>query len=316
MNFSTMNTSFFTRSVTVLVLLLSILGLAFRPLDNEIDLRYKFQKGDKLHYDFNTVQVITQTIQGKEQIINQQIRFEYLYHVLAVQDGLFTLEISYEKVYHKMGNSQMGESIYDSEDPNTEIEPMSIGFAGLVGQKFTVLMDDKGRVREVQGLAGMLEGMMSKIEEEFGEELKDQISTSMEAQFTAEKMKRDIESQLAILPTKPVKIGDSWSLTSKLESIIPLELTTTYTLESIKREEAIIKIAGDLETAEHATQQMGAMRIEYNMGGTQDGTMRIRLADGHLLRSDLEQNISGEVSSQGATWPIMLTSTITLMLKM
>lgn len=307
-----MKTTFWTRAMALL--LVGVLATAFMPTAKKYDLKYQFKQGDTYHYTFDTDQVITQTIMGQEQVINQTIRFGLMYEVMDVVEENFKVKVTYDKIYHKMGNPAMGDQIYDSEDPETDISPMAIGFAGLLNQYFTMEMTPKGKIVSISDLEQMIKGMISNIEEVYGTQGKEMMEAAFKEQFTAEKLKGDMENQMVSFPEKPIAIGESWEHKASMVSTVEMDLETTYTLKAVKKEHAIIDVDGGMETAENASQNMGGQSVEYNMGGSQVGEMTIRLSDGQTTASNLTQNITGEVTAQGSTWPIMIESTLSFTL--
>jgi hypothetical protein len=312
-----MNPTILTRFSILFVLIAGgVLGTAFQPapLEPTYDLRYKFNKGDKFRYEFSTEQSIIQTIQGREELVDQKIRFSYLYEIQKASGNQFEMKVSYENVYHSVSNPRIGNLVFDSENPGEEIPELSMGFAGLVGQSFVLNMDDRGKVLSVKGIDGMLEGIIETLEAELGEGLGAEVREAMGKQFSAETLSRDMENQMAIFPNHPVKIGDKWTLESSLQSMVSMNIVSHYTLKKVEGGKAFIAVESDLET-EEGTQNISGMPMNYNMGGTQDGTIEVRLKNGVLTESNLVQNINGEVSAQGMNWPIMIEADIVLKLE-
>jgi len=185
---------------------------------------------------------------------------------------------------------------YDSKNPQenpSEID-MTIAemFDSFIGKSFQAHIASNGVVNSISGIDEMFDGIQKTISSSKGQ-VASQISASMKQSFSDEAMKATLEQSFKIYPDNEVNIGDSWSvkLSFSIASMVS-EMENIYTLKSISGNIAFI----DLVSSFSASPTVG---MSGELGGTQKGTLEMDIKTGMPLKSNIVQDLKGNLSIQG-----------------
>src|SRR5689334_9964640 len=136
---------------TVALCIMLVLGLVVAPAGGQekLALRLRLKKGDVHRINVTLDQTVQQDMQGLKQQQRQTIAITYTFSVNDVdQQGASTIAVKYESVvFH--ANTPGGNVDYDSANPPAQVPAMAGGFAGLVGQGYTMKIQPDGQVSEV-----------------------------------------------------------------------------------------------------------------------------------------------------------------------
>jgi hypothetical protein len=181
------------------------------------------------------------------------------------------------------------EMIYDSADENHPIpsEARAFGPAGLLGEKFTVVISRQGQVQEIQGLEAVRQNIGNKLPE--GPDRQQAMEGITEQQLAAS-IREYFLRPLAIYPSVPVRIGDSWNRRDA-SGTAPYDYATSWTLKSRKEGVAVID-ANTIMTPKSPFEQGGAA-----ISGRSGGQIEIDESTGRILRSRIAQTLSGQVTA-------------------
>ncbi len=292
--------------ILVIVALLASCGGGAKKLDLRLRLEAGKSYGAKMVAD----QTITQTLAGQTQTMSQTIGMAYTYHVQGVEsDGTLRVKVTYDWV--RVGqDGPMGSFSYDSANPPATIPDAALGYAALVGQGFSMQMRPNGEIVDVQGVDEMLSHMLDAMGVPAGS-ARDELEASLRSQFGSEALKESFEKAALFYPDKPVAIGESWSKDIALETGMPMVLATTWTLKARKDGVAVVETRSDIQRNPEAKPvEMAGLTITYELSGEQSGSMELDEKTGWLLRGALKQNLSGQISAMGMTWPMTVVSDI------
>ncbi|WP_316798720.1 DUF6263 family protein [Pedobacter frigidisoli] len=244
-------------------------------------------------YDFNMLsdQIITQQIGDKKILLNQNIGTDYTFSIKNGDNLEKDIEVIYNRIFMK---SSAGGNVMqmDSDDQDTTKQNP---FSGLKGAFFTMTMTSDGSVKSINGLDQMLNSIADKMTKDTA--LVNSIKTQLAKQFNSEAMKQTMESSLKIYPEKPVKIGDSWTVDTKMQMTMPIETITKYTLKEVKDGIAYLNINGSL-ISKGAFETMGN-KMETDLTGTNNGDAELDVKTGLILDSHLRIEMSGTMQSMG-----------------
>ena len=276
----------------------------------KLDLRLRLGQGKSYSTKMVADQTITQTIQGQTQEIKQTIGMAYTYDVKKVEsDGSAQVDIAYDWILYSQ-DGPMGKSEYDSSNPPATLPDAALGYAALLGKGFSMTVTPLGEVTGVQGIDALLWGILDTLNVPAGS-TRDALLENLQAQFGEEAMKESFEKATAIYPEKPVAVGDSWSKKLVLAMGMPMIVDNTWTLKSRKDGVAFVDVKSTIAPNPDAKpMEISGMTVSYEVSGDQNGTLELDEATGWPLRSNMTQNLSGQISAAGMTWPITIVSDI------
>ena len=244
-------------------------------------------------YDFSMIsdQVINQEIAGEKISVAQNIGTDYTFAIRNGDNLEKNIEVVYNRIFIK--SSAMGnEMTMDSDDQDTtKVNP----FGGLKGASFNMTMAADGSIKSLTGIDRMLNDMASKMSKD--STAVQNIKAALRKQFNSDGMKQTMESSLKIYPEKPVKIGDSWTVDTKMQMTMPIETVTKYTLKEVKDGIGYLNINGSL-ISKGNFQTMGN-QMETNLTGTNTGDAQLDIKTGLILNSHLRVELAGTMQAMG-----------------
>ena len=254
-------------------------------------LKQNFPIGKK--YDFSMVsdQIINQEVSGQKMNISQNIGTDYTFDIRNGEDQNKDIDVVYNRIFMK--SSAMGNTMtMDSDDADTTKQNP---FRGIKGASFRMEMQPNGSIKSLTGIDGMLTSMASKMSKD--SVVISNLKASLSKQFNAEGMKQTMESSLKIYPDQPVKIGDSWTVDTKMQMTMPIETITKYTLKEVKNGVAYLTISGTL-ISKGDFETMGN-KMQTDLNGTNNGDAELDIQSGLILKSHLRMEMIGIMTAMG-----------------
>jgi hypothetical protein len=135
----------------------------------------------------------------------------------------------------------------------------------------------------------------------------------MKEMFGEEAIGQMIKSMNARFPESQVGVGDTWGGESKVGGPIGMLVKQTFKMEDIQADRFVMSVTGTISTDPNGGIEMGGMRMEYNLDGTQDGTMELDRKTGMVVKSTLKQKIQGSVKTMGMEMPMTIDQTVEVM---
>ena len=281
------------KSLLLLTVAFSLVFTNNISAQKKLRLELKLKEGDSFLISSSTDQLIEVGIMGTVQEVTQQMGFTYNYDVESVApNGDMQVKATYKRIKFKTSSMQ-GEEDYDSEDPESEPGPNSMGMAAMVGKSFTILFGSNGVIKEVDGLNELINTVFDEYDN-LTEEQKAQMTKIMKQQFGNEAMKRQLSLTSDIYPDSKVRKGDSWAKEYALEGAIGMLMNTQFKLEEIKDDYALVSYRTTITPNEEGGGlDMGAMKINYKVQGSQTGNMKIKLDNGFPFENSGQQDLEG-----------------------
>ena len=204
-------------------------------LGQDVALRYRWNKGETLRY--RLVQETNMTMSGipgmgEMNIANTMTQVEKMTAQDVAADGTATLQAVFESIRMEMG-TPMGNFVYDSTAPQNNADPMVAQVAGmmgaLVGESITIVMMPTGAIQKFEGMTRI----MQKVQQ--SPQAAGMGMAGLDNILSDDYMKGAIGQNLAVLPEKPVKPGETW----KSEVMMPnpfgtMNFATTSTLKGVE----------------------------------------------------------------------------------
>lgn len=254
-------------------------------------LRQNYPTGYRYDFSINSDQIINQKIGGRDVHLTQNIGTDYTFDITEGHNGEKDVKVTYNRIFMK--SVAMGTTMtYNSdEQDSTKKNP----FSGLKGASFFMTVTPDGGIKTVAGIDKMLDNMASKMTTDTSQVK--QIKNALSKQFSEEMVKQTMESSFKIYPERAVKIGDKWTVDTKLQMSMPIETITEYTLKEVKDGIATLSVKGAL-VSKGSFEAMGN-KMETDLKGTNSGETSIDIKTGIVLNSHLRIELYGKMKSMG-----------------
>ncbi len=195
---------FAKRCVTALFVV-AALAVGARAQDT-VDLKWKFEKGKTFYQEMTTNTNQKMTVMGMEITQKQNQTFYFSWEPLEEKDGAWKVR---QKIIGLKMDIQIGGTPinYDSTKDATGANPLSDFFKNLIGAEFTLTIDKDMKVTKVEGRDEFLKKLSGSNQ---------QMEPLLKQILSDDALKQMADPAFAIVPGKPVKKGDTWERTSKL----------------------------------------------------------------------------------------------------
>ena len=254
-------------------------------------LRQNYPTGYRYDFSISSDQIINQKISGQNVHLTQNIGTDYTFDITEGHNGEKDVKVTYNRVFMKSVAMGTTMSYNSDEQDSTRKNP----FSGLKGASFFMTVTPNGEIKTVAGIDKMLDNMASKMSTDTSQVK--QIKNALSKQFSSEVVKQTMESSFKIYPERAVKIGDSWTVDTKLQMSMPIETITEYTLKEVKDGIAILSVKGEL-VSKGNFEAMGN-KMETDLKGTNSGETSIDIKTGIVLNSHLRIELYGKMKSMG-----------------
>lgn len=284
-----------------------------------VRLRMRFDAGHTVTLRMTMDQQIDQTVMGQAQNVEQMTEMLYVVAVEEVDaDGNAVIRWTYDELRFEQ-KSPVGHLTYDSSDTAAAISPMLAGYKALVGASFWARMTSTGEVVEVWGVEPILQKMLDQMALPPGPQSQ-QLQQQLRNQFGDEAMKEMLTRMMAVYPSGPVTVGDSWSSRNSVTTGFPITVDATYTLRERRAGMSFVDVVATVESTPGGEgMQMGGASLKFDLSGDQTGTLEIDEASGWVVSGTVLQEFSGQVevdagqpAAQSMTFPISITGTMKL----
>ncbi|MFG0285142.1 MAG: DUF6263 family protein [Phycisphaerales bacterium JB039] len=201
----------------------------------QVMLRWGWTEGRELVYD--TEQRLAQQIDGPSDSSTEwTIRYRVRQVVKAVDaQGYATVEQTYQSGRIEASENNGPKLVYDSskDAEQDRAHRLIAPFAAFIGKTITFEVGPEGEVRRVTGASRILDDALASV----SGDLAAMATIAMYRQaLSDEGLRRQLESALRIVPDKPVRRGESWTVTVDQPSPVGVVRSETeYTLERLGR---------------------------------------------------------------------------------
>ena len=266
-----------------------------------VDLKFNLQPGARYLFTSTVKQEITQEAMGQQIVTTQDITSSYVYEVMSNDNGVTEINVIMDALKMDTDVGGMQRITFDSSNPDgstNEMKPMS----NIIGKSFQLFVNEDGSIKEVVGF----EDVFNSIDGAGGEMLKQSFGDSSLVQ--------SMNQITNIYPSNSVEIGDTWvkSFSGTIANMMLSEATSDIVLTEVNGDIATLSLDAQLSFSKAPGAAGNPMleSAEFEMKGTQGGTIEVDIASGLPLRSTLEQNVSGSMNVQGMEIPMTILSNI------
>lgn len=292
-------------SITKFLLLFTIVSIAFTACKSEEEVALSFSPKVSKKYEIS-MDYTQDMSMGEMGDMKNTIKMDYeLFIKEKDKDNNLVILTTFKKVGFDTKSPQ-GNISYDSDSKTEPTEMatimMSKIFGGMIGQGFSMTVSPEGKVIEVKGMEAIFSNMIKNMG-------LDTVPGGVQAvagfknQFSDEQFKKNFGESFNILPNKEVKVGDTWVINNNNDMMgVEMNAKNTYTLKSIEGDLAIVDVVSEFKL----DNEEGVNGQEMNMEGSQSGTMKIDIATGMAIESNITQNISSTQKMMGQEIPMKI----------
>jgi hypothetical protein len=274
---------------------------------DSVDLKFNLPKGSKYEYATTMDMNMNQAIMGQQMQMKNKMGVTYLFEVLNDSSNWKTMKATINRI--SMDVNAMGQSMsFDTDKPSTdtagEMAAVSKMFGAMKGGQFTFTMNDKGEVGSVTGMEEMVRKMAATMPNA------EQAMAGMGNTFNNENFKQNIEQSFSVYPGKPIKVGETWKKTTTMKNQgMTIKSDNTYTLESVKGNDAVVKVVSKLSSDSSAAVQPG---MTMTIDGTSNGNMHFDVPTGIATDGKMNMKMNMKMNAQGQEIPMNMDMTISV----
>ncbi|OPZ94052.1 MAG: hypothetical protein BWY74_00877 [Firmicutes bacterium ADurb.Bin419] len=279
---------------------LLILGMVFSlsACNSNLALFINVKAGDNYKYHMLMNQTTNTETMGQKSSSTQEMTTDYTISVADVDsEGNMTLNYKYDTIKVEMETNGTKQTI-DSNSSDSD-DPTSGMYKKLIGKGFSTKMTKYGEIKEVSGIDDMINSMVESINSGDSEEMAsfiEQTKASLKESFGDETIKSNIQQSTNIFPKTSIKIGDSWDVNSSIQTLVPLDIKTTYTLDKVENGIAYISLKAEYHTDNSEASDFMGMKMTTDISGTMTGTIKANIKNGLLSEGEITQNMTGKMS--------------------
>jgi Family of unknown function (DUF6263) len=293
------------------------LALAVPALAQDVDLKWKLEKGQAFRQELTTETKQQMNIMGNNIAQNQKQTF-IMSFTPEQQDKdknwIIKQRIEAVKMEIQVGGQPV---VYDSTKEGGGSQPLTEFFRALVGTEFKIVLSPEMKVVRVEGRDDFVKKLVAANE---------QLKPLLAQILTDEALKQMADPAFSALPGKPVKKGDTWERKSTLNMgpIGSYDVSYKYTFEGLDEKDkniANIKVETTLKYIAPQGNPPTAFPFQIVKADltSKDGGGQIQfdIAKGRVIGSSLSMKMDGTItiSVGGQNSDVKLSQTQTTTLK-
>ena len=277
--------------IAIFILVIAGVFLSCSGSSEKWVLKFNLEKGKTYNYELAVD--MDQEMTGKTNKI--EVITGYAIRVMDDGGSIKTLDIEYYgfKMKMNLGGYEMTVDASKKAEDSNNLDPVAImynAFSGIIGKKFTMEVNEEGKIQSISGVRELIEEIVNSVHGE--DEVKIMVQASLNDQFSEEKIKETFAPMFGIYPNKEVKAGDTWSSSYNLTSQ-GVQAKTDYTLKSFEGDNAVLDVKSKMDPLSGADNEAVA---GMKLSGTQSGTMKLNSKSGMVIDAELTQNFEASGS--------------------
>ena len=305
----------------ITVLFILALGLNIQDIQavEQVDLKLILRPNQKYEMRLTSKINSSQTSQGQ---VSKGVEEEIVEVVFDVQEvnsqGDILIKVTFEKLKTKKKSptdAKEFDSTKPNADPSNRLAPV---YSALIGQSFKIKVASNGNILKLQSIDEMILKMAEKViaaedkkmdkkaiqekNQKYGtrEKRKERTKRLIEFVFREEKIRAMMRAFIQILPSGPLKPGDSWESGIDIEDLQGSEISLKNTLKNYEQDKVIIdavykRSLDDKPIKDKSNPKMIFTKIDYK------GTAQIDKFSGWIIRKEVRTSFSAEFRHQGIT---------------
>ncbi len=282
---------------TLLFLVFSLLmALAISACGpQEIVLQFAPEVGEVYQVDTTMNQEMTQFFGGQEITIRQRFDFGYTWEIVdRAETGEITVAVTYN---HIATEQTFGDQTLAYDSATDDAPPPALtGMDLLLGRGFQIILTPRGEVREVLGLDAMYQEIVAAADLPADQEAA--FAQALQESYSALSFQEGFSNMLVPYDGEPLVEGHEWTIEQQLNGLVPLQITTRYSVQGWDEENATILVSSSLQTDPERLASLGGYQVAYDMTGQQSGQFTVSIANGITREASLQQHLEGSMRLQ------------------
>lgn len=265
-------------------------------------LEYKLSVGDNFTVQQEAKQVITQDLNGVDQIIENDLMGVMHFKVVDKTNDSYTLEMTFKRLKMLMSSPTLGELSNSDTESTDSSDVANMLFKGILNIPVTMVMDKTGKIKSVTGGDKLIANMFTSAgidQPEIIAESKKQ----MEKQFGSAALSNSFEQMTYFYTSTAVSVGDEWANSFSGD----LSAKNSWSLMEVTND--ALKINGKASTTMSSIDE----NIIMTLSGSQQTTINADPSNGWFREIIVTGENSGNTlfQAQNMTIPTIVKSTIT-----
>ena len=253
-------------------------------------LELNLTKGSTYLQRISASSVISQNIGGQAFDMTMGITGLTAFEIKSVENSVYQMDVYYKELGISVdffGSSMEFNSLKDDiNDMTSKI------LKNMTNQKFSLKMNKSGKVLEIKGVDNLYSNLFAGVEG-ISQEEKDQITDQMKNSFGEESFKSNIEMAAPAFPEKNVKVGEQWTVNTKVNSGFTLNVNSNYTLKEVTKDSYILEVVSTISTGDEFN-EMNGMFVKYDLDGTMNSVITVDKKTGWTTTAKVAQNLGGK----------------------
>jgi hypothetical protein len=227
-------------------------------------------------------------------------------------EGVATTKTTYERVKTETDNSQTGKSTFDSQNQTGEVPLQNKGMMALIGKSLEFDIDKRGTVLAVRGIDALMDAIMGSMGEAGAGPQMETMKSALKATFGDEAMKSMMQSGSIQFPDVLIAEGDTWGKQFGAMGSFPIKIDVTYKVDHIDGDKVVLSFEGNITSDKGKALDLGIVSMNMDLTGKYSGTSEVDRKTGLVLKSTIEQSMTGNMSTMGMTVPMNIDQTVTV----
>lgn len=275
---------------TLLALFTFCLFISFNAQATQ--LRLNLKKGKEYRQVSNTKMTVINEMMGQKMKMQVISNSTLIYLVKKATDKDYLLEVRYDDMSMSLGDMEAMVAMgMDVKSMNKTFEE---ALTAMEDKSFEMTITRTGKVTAVKDIEELLKGVIDNLSD-LPAAQKAQVETQIMQSYGGDAVKQNLEMLTAIYPEHSVKPGDNWTVDSKINFGMTMDISTKYELDKLTNKEVIISgkslIDADLVN-EEMKKMTGGMDIKSNMKGEIQSDYRIDRKTGWIVEANMTQQVT------------------------
>lgn len=252
-------------------------------------IKMRMNKADTFHQNIKMDMTMKMNVPGQPVDMKMNVDAGVTFEVTDTTTTSKDLKLTYTSMHMgmDMGNKAMGAVNMDS------IMDRTIG--KIIGKSVILELSPTNEITQVKGFDSLMQ-------ESSNDEATRQM---MEKMFSKDQMNNMFGMLFTMYPTKPVKVGETWTSKSKVNlANMDMQINIKYKLVGVKNGLADIDVDGVIDAK--GDMKQNNMSIGVSMSGTQKGMLTIKMNDGYLENGSYKMDVKAEMDMAGQKIPMTI----------
>lgn len=270
--------------------------IAHTTFGQNLNLGFNLKLGETYYTSMKATIKVHEIINNEEFNIDLSSFGKIAFKVMSLKDSIYDLNVNYEQLTLTM-NLPNGEFFFSSDKVDIN-DIFSTILKELIGKNFSMKMTKIGKIVEVGSLDSFFESLFAGFPNLTAEQ-KEQITVQLQKAYGAKAFKGSFEVMTNIYSNAAVQQGDTWKITTHLESGMASTLITTFEYKERTEKYNLIIGTGKFKSLDKdAYIDVQGTPMKYDLTGTIHSILKSDINTGWIIEGEYKQILSGTAEIQ------------------